>query len=254
MRKLAILIILISSTPVFSMEFRWGRIDETKKGELPRKEVIYMSGEIRYGDFDRFRAFLLENFNIYVGSQRLVTISSNGGDLVEAMKIARLIKEMYAEVRVFETCASACFTLYVSAVERISFGRIGIHRPYFDRRYFGGLRPPQAEKRQLELTKAFNLFLEANYVPRNLIDRMNETSSNEIYWLNEKEINDLGNYSNWFEEFLLAKCKRAPGILEGIDLLLYDEKEYRKYSDCKEKAILPELNGQLKTILTTGKL
>ena len=244
---------LLLSANAFSMEYRWGQIDETKgRTSSSAKEVIYLTGDIRFGDYDRFRTFLLRDFESYLMSIRSVYISSNGGDVVEAIKIGQLLREMYAEVYIppDSTCASACFVLYVSAIERSSSGKVGIHRPYFDQRYFAGLGPMNAEKRHLELTKAFNDYLERNYVSRQLVDRMNGTSSKEIRWLTEEDLDELGKYANWYEEFLLAKCKLAPNFWEDIDLLLKNDKEYTEFNDCKEKVIQPELRVRLKQFLS----
>ncbi len=231
----------------YAMDFRWGPIrDGDPDPKASKNAVIYASGEIRSGDFDRLRALLRKDFEAYIKSDRTITLSSNGGDIIEAIKIGGLLKQMYAEILLDGDCASACFFLYISAVERNFTGRIGIHRPYFEQRYFAGLRPPDAEKKHFELTKMLNTFLESNDVPRDLIDKMNSTSSKEIYWLSEKEIEAIGRYPNWFEEFLLAKCHRAPAFWERIGLLLENQKEYYKYLACKESAILPEIRGPLR--------
>jgi len=226
---------------------------ETRYGGDPSaKETIQLTGDIRFGDYDRFRAFLLRDFDIYLNSMRYILIASNGGDVVEAIKTGRLLREMYAKVVVppDSTCVSACFVLYISAVERGAGGKVGIHRPYFDQRYFAGLDPVTAEKRHRELTKVFSSYLEQSLVPRRLIDSMNATSSREILWLTRKDIDELGEYSSWYEEFLLAKCKRGPLSLdEELALIAYEVKEYAEYNKCKEKVIRPELTGRLKTIL-----
>lgn len=246
MKSVVLVLLLMTAHQAYSMDFRWGAIDEAKADPKASKQaVIYASGLIQSGDFERLRTLLRRDFEVYIKSSRIVTITSNGGDIVEAVKIGGLLKQMYGRVVVSGECASACFLLYISATERNFTGRIGIHRPYFDQRYFAGLRPADAEKKHSELTTALNTFLEKNSVPRNLIDKMNSTSSKEIYWLSETDIEALGRYPSWFEEFLIAKCKRAPGFQAGIDLL-FDPKEYLKYSACRESAILPELQRQLR--------
>jgi hypothetical protein len=252
MKSIGLILLLVLAHQGYSMEFRWGAIDEAKEDPQASKQaVIYASGEIRSGDFDRLRAFLRKDFDAYIKSTRTVTVNSNGGDIVEAIKVGGLLRDMYAEVdiAVDGVCVSACFLLYVSAIERNFTGRLGVHRPYFDQRYFAGLRPPDAEKKQLELTMALNTFLERNDVPRALLDKMNSTSSKEIYWLNEKDFEALGRYPNWFEEFLIAKCHRAPSFWEGIDLLLDDEKAFNTYLACRESFIMPEIKGRLREIV-----
>lgn len=250
MRSFGLVLLLILANQAYSIEFRWGPIDETKADpQASKKAVIYASGEIRPGDFERLRAFLRTDFDAYIESSRKVRVNSNGGDVVEAIKIGGLLKDMYAELVIDGDCASSCFLLFVSAVDRHFTGRLGIHRPYFNPRYFAGLRPLDAEMKQLELTNALNTFLERNDVPRSLIDKMNSTSSKEIYWLNETEVETLGRYPNWFEEFLIAKCNRAPRFWEEIDLILKEERAYKKYSACRESVVKPEIEGRLREIV-----
>lgn len=247
MKSIGLALMLLLAHQGYSMEFRWGAVDEAKADPKASKQsVIYANGAIQSGDFDRLRALLRKDFEVYIKSSRTVRITSNGGDIVEAIKIGGLLKEMYAEVVVDGDCASACFLLYVSAVERKSFGRVGIHRPYFEPRYFAGLRPADAEKKHLELTDALNRFLEKSDVPRSLIDKMNSTSSKEIYWLSEKDIEDVGRYPSWFEEFLLAKCSRAPDYWEELDMRYIHEKEWAAFSACRKSVIVPELRGHLR--------
>lgn len=246
------LCILVQAANCFGMEFRWGPIDSADKSKAKNKEIIYLTGEIRRGDYNRFRLFMLENLPTYSRSVRSVRLSSNGGDILEALRIGEILKAMYATVDVplEGTCVSACFLLYVSAVERSApSGRLGVHRAYFDKTYFAGLNPRKAEERQLELTKALTSFLEKNSVPRAIVDKMNQTSSATIHWLNQDEIDELGAYAPWFEEFLIAKCGIAPKTLEKVDLLFEDEKRYFKFVECRDKKIDPEMESELRKML-----
>lgn len=151
MKSIGLALLLMLAHQGYSMDFRWGAFDEAKADPQASKQaVIYASGEITSGDFDRLRTLLRKDFEVYIKSNRTVKITSNGGDIVEAIKVGGLLKGMYAEVVIKGDCASACFLLYISAVDRNFIGKIGVHRPYFDQRYFAGLSPPDAEKKHLE--------------------------------------------------------------------------------------------------------
>ncbi len=173
------------------------------------KNILYMNGEINRGDYEKFRKFLLPNLDEFVAGNRVVMISSNGGDLIEALKIARIMRAMYLDISVpRDGCASSCFFLYLSGIHRTALieKSLGIHRAYFDPTYFSGLSPSDADHNQAELSKIVKQYLEDYSVPGYLIDRMNRTSSGEIYWLSELDIEALGDWPPWYEEMLIAKC------------------------------------------------
>lgn len=196
-----IFIVLVAFlTNVSAMDFSW-----ESSGDV--KLMLKMEGDIQRGDFEKFRAFMQQNYNAYINGTRMVILSSNGGDIVETLRIATILRAMYAEVLVSKgKCASSCFFLYISGIKRPIMGDVGIHRPYFDRSYFAGLPLEDAKKKQSELARAVNAFLEENSVPRALIEVMNRTSSTEIYWLSPGEVDSLGLRPAWYEEFLIAKC------------------------------------------------
>lgn len=204
--------IVAFAIPLSAMDFGFGFHDrKSLEKKDPSAPVIWMTGEIREGDYARFHAFVSNNFDRIISVQAMVSLSSNGGNVVEALKMAALIRAMYATVFIShgERCASSCFYLYVAGVDRSAAdsGSIGVHRAYFNSSYFAGLSPADAEKRQAELTKAVSDYLEKAYVPRSIIEKMNAMSSNDILWLDSGDEYMLGfPYQPWYEQLLIAKC------------------------------------------------
>lgn len=243
-----ILMVLVAFlTNVNAMDFSW-----SSSGNV--KLILRMEGDIQRGDFEKFRVFMQKEYSDYIKGTRMVLLSSNGGDIVETLKIARILRAMYATVLVSDTgkCASSCFFLYLSGIERPITGAIGIHRPYFDRSYFAGLSLEEAKKKQSELTEAVNAFLEEYSVPKGLIEVMNRTSSTEIYWLNPSEIASLGQRPAWYEEFLIAKCGYDKSLEDKANddqalMKLFLENDM-KVRDC-EKLFLEEEFRKLRALL-----
>lgn len=201
--------VLLSSLPLSAvgMDFFWGPGPlALSKGN--RDDFLYLSGDIRAGDFAKFVEFMRTNWPKYQMSPRLVVLSSNGGSLVETVKIAGLLRQMYAGVHVVgDKCASSCFFLFLSGTFRYSEpAKLGVHRAYFAQDFFAGLPPTQAQKRQSELTAAVRRMLDESGVPQFLVDRVNATSSAEIYWLTTDDLERLGMRPAWYEELLIAKC------------------------------------------------
>lgn len=200
-----ILVFLILAVPALAMEFIWVVTPATH--ETSTGYHVLMSGTIKQGDYAKLRLFVRRSLERYK-SHRFVTLDSNGGNLVEALKIARLLRSMYPSISVKDgKCASSCLYLYLSGATRFSSPEsIGIHRAYFDPAYFSGLKIEEARQKQIELTSLLNAILDENGVSQDLKDKMNRTSSMDVYWLSKTEIRSLGMHPAWYEEWLIAKC------------------------------------------------
>ena len=57
-------------------------------------------------------------------------------------------------------------------------------------------------------------YLEYHIVPRRIIDLMMSRPSNDIYWLTDGDIDELGNFPPALEELYITKCgySRNPAI------------------------------------------
>ena len=99
---------------------------------------VTIEGRIAPGDFVKFAALVLAT-----PGANVVWLASSGGNLSEALRIGRLIRQLALEVRApvdrahplvhlqdadNNTCASACFFLYVAGVSRQG-SVLGIHKP-----------------------------------------------------------------------------------------------------------------------------
>jgi hypothetical protein len=169
---------------------------------------ILMKGEIRPGDYDRLLAFAVrEGVDLTRGH---FILSSPGGDVSEALKLGRLIKSLYVSVGVgphFGPCASACFIMYASAVDRIAgSGLLGIHRPYVSPERVRSLSPAAAEVLETRALTDAEAYMHALRVPNSLVEIMFEQASTQVHWLTHAELDQLGMRAPWYEEFLIARC------------------------------------------------
>ncbi len=242
------------------MDFTWVTTPAT--ADTSAGYHIKMSGEIRNGDFDRFKAFIRKSLSRYE-SHRFIEVSSNGGNLVEALKIAELLKIMYPSITVDGDCASACFYIYLSGSHRFvkPSSRLGVHRAYFDKTYFAGLTPRDAKKRHTELAILSEAILEENGVPQEIKEIMARTPSFEIYWLSKQEISKIGNMPDWYEEFMIAKCNYGDFLAQRKLVQEAFRREdweaaqkvdaagpYVRYQKCEDQIVRMELS-KLPTIL-----
>lgn len=60
-------------------------------------------------------------------------LSSNGGSVLEALKLGELIREeeLSTSIYVGRKCFSSCVYVFAGGVSRYNFGQIGVHRPYY---------------------------------------------------------------------------------------------------------------------------
>jgi hypothetical protein len=103
---LLVIVVAVGSfaIPTVASDFSWSFSSENEASSK-----LLLTGEIRPGDYERFRAFMRVNLDRYKKQDRVVLVESEGGDVSEAIKIAGLLKAMYARVWVPKICASACF-------------------------------------------------------------------------------------------------------------------------------------------------
>jgi hypothetical protein len=174
-----------------------------------QEAAVLLKGEIMLGDYDRLVQFALHN-NIDLTNGQFL-LSSVGGDVSEALKIGQLVKNLYGTVWVQPDtgqCASACFIIFASAVNRHALaGLVGIHRPYLDRTRLRSLAPKNAESLENKALLDAETYLHQLRVPSYLVDKMFEHASSEIYWLSDEDlVLELGTRPAWYEEFLIARC------------------------------------------------
>jgi hypothetical protein len=168
---------------------------------------LVMSGEIIAGDYDRLLSKILDDPGRFLAQNKLI-LASDGGDMSEAIKIATLIKSLFAAVTVGPLtgrCVSACFFIYASAAQREADGArlVGINRPYLVDSPAAVPRPDADDSKALRQVRAF---LQDNAVPGYLVDEMFRHPSDDAYWLSAEDEKALGFRSPAFDRYLAANC------------------------------------------------
>jgi len=196
--------------------------------------VLVLEGKIEAGDSDKIRRFLADksNFEKISGG---VFVASPGGNVVEALKIGRLIRALRLSTdapsgsatgvrrfgqsvivpnnlvnpRMNFQCASACFFIYVSGVYRSLgwVGRLGIHRPI----------QLESNARKLDVDQTINLtwqvrglitkYLEEMNIPDKYVDLMYAVPHNEVRWITQSEFDsDIAGFVPDAKQLLSSKC------------------------------------------------
>ena len=125
---------LLMSVPAFCAELFYMDHDPYTDRFVGPIGPLVFSGEIFPGDYDALLSKIMADPNRFLEQNKLI-LASDGGDVAEAMKIAKLVKSLYTAVIVGPLtgrCVSACFLIYAAASQREADGErlIGINRPY----------------------------------------------------------------------------------------------------------------------------
>jgi hypothetical protein len=106
--------------------------------QSPCTSWLSFKGQIESGDAKRFAAIISsEQKRIRQPSCSISQISlnldSDGGDVAEALRFGRIIREndVMVTVGIRDQCLSSCIYLVAGGVQRLLVGKVGIHRPYF---------------------------------------------------------------------------------------------------------------------------
>ncbi len=191
-----------------------------------------MHGEIKKDDSLRFIAELVS----WETPPTVFYITSKGGNLEEAMRIGKIIRESQIPVWSGEECYSACVFIYASGVEREAQGNIGLHRPDFDKEYFKNLSSVEAKNKYESLKMKSIQYLKEIEVSQGIIERMFHTGSTDIDIIEAGEANKIfGVRAPFYEEWLTAKCGKLTNeqllVLESWNSLLAARETIRLAKD-----------------------
>lgn len=149
---------------------------------------IALKGQIKPGDYDRFKDFLLLPGNLKAYTN-YVWLDSTGGNLAEAMKFAGLFEKSSASVVVGPDgkCYSACFMMFASGVDRwlYPFGELGVHQVSVQ--FPAGLTGlDKAAKNGMvqAVTNNAAAYLTVQGIPASLVTKMQETPAREMFIVN----------------------------------------------------------------------
>lgn len=182
----------------------------------PAKGFFLLSGEIKKGDAEKLAKSFIQSHTLNAN----LTLDSTGGDVKEALRIASFVKALHFKTSVAGggICASACFFIFLASDEHIAAGTIdgkmikqgvgyiGLHRPHLDVDPTMRNGSNDAEARQHDLMQIISTYLRNQAMPQRIIDLMMSRPSNDIYWMTNEDIEQLGSYSPGREELLISRC------------------------------------------------
>lgn len=200
--------------------------------------TIKLTGNIESGDADRLVALLRRP--LPTGwSYHTLLLSSPGGDVQEAFRLANIVKQTMLQTSTYRlpggaieswgssphylnSCVSACFLVWVSGTERKAASYrlpgpgaqpvgLGLHRPTYVATAIAGKASTDVAQMHQDMTSAVRDYLRREQVPERYVEKMLEHSSREVYWLaDEGDMFSMDGKAAWYEELLIARCKFDP--------------------------------------------
>ena len=207
-----------------------------KEGRPP--EIM---GEIVKGDFisllkclDLFvkngkpQPFPSDDGKYYLKPVGWIFFSSEGGDVNEAIRIGRFLRESLAEVQVTDKCSSACFIAIVGAVKVYApFAQIGIHRIFYDKKTLSHTEIGEYEAFYNNLKKGAREYFYEMDVPTSIVEKLFSISSDDIYYLDYTQLNFMRSHPA-YDEWIKSKCPNSLSKQEQEDYSKYVASGFQK--------------------------
>ena len=154
-----------------------------------------------------------------------LSIYSEGGDVIESMKIGRLIRQLRMNVLLQgetpgssnQKCLSACVNIRIAGLNGLTSEPgpdktgVGVHRPRFNDEYFAGLSSSEAEALYLKYENEVKAYMTEMGASQGLIDLTFNTPSSDIHMLRQTKFGSpVVTHSSvaWWEERVDANCSR----------------------------------------------
>lgn len=151
------------------------------------KTIVLLSGEITEGDADTLKASI-KSANDTGKLVSGIRLNSPGGNLLEALKLADVVRfaKVATNVAGNATCASACFLVYAAGATKFAnyTAQVGVH----------GASDKQGEETMASGAATVSMARAAKDlgVPPAIIGRMVVTPPNEMVWLTPQDLLSMG--------------------------------------------------------------
>jgi len=212
---------------LFAHSVRSAEISGSKRDD----RVAVLEGVIVPGDYEKVSQFILSSVHsrIFLGSP--------GGDLGEAIKIGRLLREFKFQTIVPSrnageaiqkmlvqlsglqnpqrnyVCTSACFFLFIAGIQRMAdYGEspgLGIHRPYMSDADVRLLSADGAMKAATNTRAVVDAYLREMGVPAKYSDAMFSIQKDTIKWIDPESFTaDFQGFIPELIDWVRARCKK----------------------------------------------
>ncbi len=233
---------------------------DIRLSEHPRYGFI-LEGTIVPGDYEKLRRLVeescpwdttrpLKHYNVACANG--IYLASPGGSVIEAMKIGRLVRSLRwsteapddhpTELRQIKitalklqnprsnyVCASACFFIFVSGIERNSWDDkilLSIHRPFMTDADLRALDANQAMASATQIRSIVEVYLKEMNVPAKYADLMFSIPKDQVRWIDEATYSaDFSGLIPELKDWMNAQCDKRTDTDRRLQDLLEEKFE-----------------------------
>jgi len=199
---------------------------------------IKFNGSINEGDSETFAFFLKKLYAKYgettCRGAANVYIDSNGGSVEEALRIGEIIRsnEMTIWIGPNGKCFSSCVFLLAAGINRLIFGSVGIHRPFYTK--LDANTPISEVRRQREILneRIRNYLIRMDVSPKLLEDSLGvEPEKIKILTENERMMYRIEGRDAAYDELITARMAE----FYEMPMAEYRTKNQQAISKCNTK-------------------
>lgn len=209
---------------------------------------ITIEGPIEVGDYEKFASLVLHSEQ--VDGPGPIWLGSPGGNLVEALKIGRLVRKLKLTVWAPEwksrplmrlsrpehnLCTSSCFFIYVAGVQR--FGKIlGVHRPFLSQQDYERITLDEAAGAHTNVQEITSAYLRDMGVSQKITEKVLSTRSEQITWLSDEESEQLGGLIPEYQEWFKSRCIPKETLIEPFKSMAYEDCQFHLLKNEQKQA------------------
>jgi hypothetical protein len=225
-----------------------GRVNcSTFGGKVGCSFAMWLSGEIGSSTVNEVKE-LLDRRRAWIGGEQENSfyIDSPGGNVAAAMAIGRMIRKERLTVLVWkgQECLSACVMVLVGAAHRGFYGKIGIHRPFFDPPIDSQpLTPDKVRDNYQRMLQEIRSYLREMNVSERLADDMLAIGPANVRYLSRKQLEDYGLGAVDPIEQETIDLQEAQAL--GLDRREYMRRKALSLATCLEDSSLKTLDAIL---------
>jgi hypothetical protein len=183
-----------------------------------------------------------------------IEIDSNGGNVIAAMTIGRLLRSNRVGVQVHDHCYSSCVLIMAGAVTRCCFAGdltgVGIHRPYLDLT-LERISPSRARDLYVQVLQEMRAYLREMNVSEGLADAMLRIDPENMRLLRDTELEGFG--LGLFDPVEAEMRDLEGATLYGLNRQEYLRRKALSTSRCDPIRDIREWSACGQTMMKTGK-
>jgi hypothetical protein len=105
-------------------------------------------------------------------------------------------------------CESGCSLIWMGGLGRHG-DFVGVHRPAFDAKFYGGLSLDAAQATYQRALEEVEPYVTKMGAPDEIRDMLVSTSSKQMHYLTDSELAQMKNFPAFLDELIIAKCGTA---------------------------------------------